>query len=104
MKHRNAAKRFIDRDNTLGASNPFTAIAQRQADGSFATVRIKPDDKRQQYGVGIGGPIVKDKLFFFLNGDRQTRDFPLTSVPTNPTAFFAPLVRANLPPLASARR
>jgi hypothetical protein len=91
---------YFDRDNTWGASNPFTTIAQKQSDGSFAISRIKPDDKRQQYGVGVGGPIRKDKLFFFFNADRQTRDFPLTSVPGNPTAFFAPLSAAELATLA----
>ena len=91
---------YYFRDNAMGASNPFTTVAQRQTDGSFLTVRIKPDDRRQQYGAGVGGPISKNKLFYFLNADRQTRNFPLTSVPGSPTAFFASLSAAELATLA----
>jgi hypothetical protein len=91
---------YFYRDNAMGASNPFTTQAQLQADGTFATVRIKPDDRRQQYGLGIGGPIKKDKVFFFFNVDQQKRNFPGTAVPGNPTAFFAPLSAAELTTLA----
>ncbi len=35
---------------------------------------VKPDLKQNQYGVSIGGPIVKDKLFFFANFEKDERD------------------------------
>lgn len=45
-----------------------------------------PDQYRLQSGASIGGPIIKDKLFFFLNGDFTRINFPLvdsyTSKPT----------------------
>ena len=87
---------YFIRDNKWGASNPFTTQAQLQPDGTFSTVRIKPEDRRQQFGVGVGGPIRRDKLFFFFNADQQTRNFPGTAVPSNPGAFFAPLSAAEL--------
>ncbi|MEM9867241.1 MAG: carboxypeptidase regulatory-like domain-containing protein [Bacteroidota bacterium] len=35
-----------------------------------------PEFTAQTYGVSIGGPIVKDKLFFFLNYERQDDETP----------------------------
>ncbi|MDO6517106.1 TonB-dependent receptor [Zobellia uliginosa] len=35
---------------------------------------VKPDLKQNQYGVSIGGPIIKNKLFFFANFERDQRD------------------------------
>ncbi|WP_143959452.1 TonB-dependent receptor [Litoribacter populi] len=38
-------------------------------------VRV-PDYTERQYGFRVGGPIVKDKLFFFLNGEMTERTQP----------------------------
>lgn len=35
---------------------------------------IKPKLTQNQYGVSIGGPIVKNKLFFFANFEKEERD------------------------------
>jgi hypothetical protein len=34
---------------------------------------IKPDLEQSQYGLSVGGPIVKDKLFFFANFEKDDR-------------------------------
>ena len=39
-----------------------------------------PEFKEYQYGLRIGGPIVKDKLFVFANGEMTTRDQPLSNI------------------------
>jgi hypothetical protein len=37
----------------------------------------RPKERRQQFGGNFGGPIIKDKLFWFLNYDQQIRNEPL---------------------------
>ncbi|MBI4481832.1 MAG: TonB-dependent receptor [Acidobacteria bacterium] len=36
----------------------------------------KPQERRQQFGLSMGFPILKDRLFFFGNYDQQIRSFP----------------------------
>jgi len=38
---------------------------------------VNPDDWRLQSGGSVGGAIIKDKLFFFLNGDFSRHNFPI---------------------------
>lgn len=38
---------------------------------------IRPDERRQQFGGSIAGPLKKDKIFYFINYDQQLRDFPI---------------------------
>ena len=63
------------RNNAWGASNPFS---------NLNGVRIKPKDERHQFGASIGGPIAKDKVFFFFSYDQQVRDFPALATTSNP--------------------
>lgn len=65
------------RDNKFGTRNPkATQNVFNAATNSFQLVGIKPVDKRHQFGGAIGGPIIKDKLFFFFSYDQQKRNFP----------------------------
>jgi outer membrane receptor protein involved in Fe transport len=66
------------RDNEFGATNPYTIVNNHP---------VKPKDKRHQYGGTLGGPLVKDKLFFFYTFDQQKRSFPIVLVPS--PAFIA---------------
>ena len=74
---------YYNRNNRNGARNP-RAFQSVLVNGVSTTVAAKPIDLRQQFGGTIGGPILKDRLFFFFSYDQQKRNFPGLSVFTNP--------------------
>ena len=84
---------YFLRDNKWGATNPFQTQTVLQ-DGVNTTVQLKPIDRRQQFGGTVGGPLRKDKVFFFFSYDQQARNFPGVAAPTNPSSFFAPFTTA----------
>lgn len=47
-----------------------------------------PVAKQQDYqtGISIGGPIIKNKLFFFLSGEITRKSYPLANVPGTPSS------------------
>ncbi|HEY0378414.1 MAG TPA: TonB-dependent receptor [Pyrinomonadaceae bacterium] len=68
---------FYDRDNKWGARNAFSF---QRVNGQL--VGLKPEDRRLQFGGAVGGPIVKDKLFFFFSYDQQRQTFPAVASET----------------------
>ena len=70
---------FYARNNKWGARNPNSFISQI-VNGVPTRVAFKPEDARYQFGGTIGGPIVKDKAFFFFSYDEQRRNFPGVAV------------------------
>jgi outer membrane receptor protein involved in Fe transport len=66
---------YYQRNNKWGARNPL-AFQSVIVNGVPDRIGIKPEDVRHQFGGNIGGPIVKDKAFFFFNYDQQKRNFP----------------------------
>jgi hypothetical protein len=71
---------FVRNDN-FDARN-FFDLADNNKDGNLD----KPPFKRNQFGAALGGPIIKDKTFFFFSyeGTRQRQGItlPLATVPT----------------------
>jgi hypothetical protein len=80
---------WYDRSSDWGAINPF----QTHLVNGVATPFL-PEDKRHQFGGGIGGPVIKDKLFFFFSADQQLRPFPAVANSGTPGAVFAPVTVA----------
>ncbi len=60
---------YYQRNNKWGARNPKGVNPLNGAP-------LKPVDKREQFGGAIGGPIVRDKAFFFFSYEKQKRNFP----------------------------
>ncbi|HEU4509060.1 MAG TPA: TonB-dependent receptor [Pyrinomonadaceae bacterium] len=72
---------YYQRNNKWGARNPLATRSVPNPNGpGFVSVGFKPEDVRHQFGGTIGGPIVKDKAFFFFSYDQQKRDFPGLSI------------------------
>ncbi|MBO0862169.1 MAG: carboxypeptidase regulatory-like domain-containing protein, partial [Chloracidobacterium sp.] len=67
---------YFNRNSGLGARPPLAFQSVLLPSGSATSVGIKPLDVRQQFGGTLGGPIIKDKLFFFFSYDQQKRNFP----------------------------
>jgi hypothetical protein len=91
---------YYIRDNRLGARNPFATRAVLQPDGTVQVVPLKPEDQRHQFGGTIGGPIVRDRLFFFFSYDEQRRRFPAVAA-TSSATFLNPITVTN--PAAAGR-
>src|SRR5207237_1193730 len=72
---------WFRRSDAQQARDPFTQYKRDAATGRFI-----PPSRWQQFGGTIGGPIIKDKLFFFgdYQGTRQTNGVSGTfTIPTN---------------------
>jgi len=77
---------WYDRNSDWGAINPFQTHLVNGVPTPFL-----PEDKRHQFGGGVGGAIFKDKLFWFFSADQQLRPFPAVANSGVPNAIFAPL-------------
>ncbi|MGB6975442.1 MAG: TonB-dependent receptor [Terracidiphilus sp.] len=77
---------YFDRDSAWSAQNYYVQHPVPNGSGGYTSVSFKPTDLRRQMGFTVGGPILKDKLFFFLAADRFYHDFPAAATITGTSA------------------
>lgn len=77
---------YFLRDSQWAAINPTVTHLVPGANGGLVAQAFKPSDLRRQYGFTVGGPFLKDKLFFFLAGDRFYHYFPAAATITSASA------------------
>jgi hypothetical protein len=86
---------FFGRQGLFDARNPFTQWVKETAPATATTVPVftpfpfSPDDHRMRWGVGMGGPLRRNKLFWFAEFDRERRDHPAVATVKHPESFFA---------------
>ena len=85
---------FYHRGDEFSSLNPNVKLPVQTGTSNgvptFNTIPFRPKDKRDQYGFGVGGPIIKDKLFFFYAFDIFHRNFPGVAVSGNPNQLYDP--------------
>ena len=92
------------RHQSLDATDPFAIMLSPNNTVS----RIKPDSERQQFGATLGGPLVKDRTFYFLSYEQlRRRESNAVPVLTDLTIFqptpAQQAILAGLPPDAAGQ-
>jgi hypothetical protein len=77
--------------STRSGSNTFHGEGFDYGRWHNLAARVAPEDlffRREQFGANVGGPIKKDKVFFFLDWERSRQDY---AAPVQLNGPFAPL-------------
>jgi hypothetical protein len=77
---------YYDRDSAWAAINPTVTHPVQTSPGVYSAEIFKPTDLRRQYGLTFGGPILRERLFFFLAADRFFHYFPAAATITSASA------------------
>ncbi len=72
--------------------NALTALNHFQPSGTKLTAT-----RRNEFGGSIGGPIQKEKMFFFFSWDQKRQSQPTTQVSTVETPEFVNFLKNNFP-------
>jgi Carboxypeptidase regulatory-like domain/TonB-dependent Receptor Plug Domain/TonB dependent receptor len=81
---------FYDRESNWNAYNAYSLITvQDPTTGTYVSKPLKPEDLRKIYGFTVGGPLVKNKLFWMYTFDEHHHIFPGVAVPETPGTFYS---------------
>jgi hypothetical protein len=76
---------YFNRNTSLGAATPFFNPAFLQ---SLGLPSKKPPLRNENYGFSLGGPIIKDKTFWFLAFEKQKYTIALSGLNTEPSTAY----------------
>ena len=83
---------YYNRNSATGANDALDKAAGNP----------KPEDALQQFGAGLGGPIVRNRLWFFADYEQQLRNNPIpvinSALATNPSNLDAFVLANFFPP------
>jgi hypothetical protein len=79
---------YYNRNEFYGAASPFFQPS--------ATVPKAPALRNQNYGFSVGGPVIKDKAFFFVSFEKQNYLIGLSGLATEPSFAWQNLALAKL--------
>ncbi len=68
---------YFNRNEAFGAASPFTPVGVK-----------KPELRNENYGFTVGGPIIKDKTFWFVGYEKQQYIIGLSGVATEPSLAY----------------
>ncbi|MGD0798462.1 MAG: TonB-dependent receptor [Acidobacteriaceae bacterium] len=85
------------RNQSLNATDLFSKLLVNGVSTPY-----NPPESRQEYGGTVGGPIIKDKLFFFSSYEGTFRNFPLVSSMFSEGAYINTTTGQLLPGICNA--
>jgi hypothetical protein len=76
---------YFNRNTAYGDASPFFNPSSLAAEG---LPDKKPPLRNENYGFSVGGPIIKDKTFWFLTFERQKYTIGLSGLNTEPSLAY----------------
>src|SRR6266700_3155825 len=76
---------YYRRDNKWGARNPLGFLQVPASVSPSGFLPLKPVDVRNRWGVTVGGPVKKNKLFWIFTYDELRRNFPGLAIFNSPS-------------------
>jgi len=76
---------YFNRNTVFGASTPFFNPRLLASEGLPSS---KPPLRNENYGFSVGGPIIKDKTFWFITFEKQKYTIGLSGLNTEPSVAY----------------